>query len=101
MKQPCPYKGGKQEIQFPALYKAIAGGLWVWFPASDRETRNPVPSRLQGDRRRVVGVVSSYGKQEIQFPRVCKAIVGGLGVWFPASDREIRNPVPSPCKGED
>ncbi|WP_335206765.1 hypothetical protein [Nostoc sp.] len=50
---------GKQEIQFPAVCKAIAGGLWVWFPASDRETRNPVPSRLQGDRSRVVGVVSS------------------------------------------
>ncbi|MEH2452413.1 hypothetical protein [Nostoc sp.] len=50
---------GKEEIQFPAVCKAIAGGLWVSFPASDRQTINPVSSRLQGDRRRVVGVVSS------------------------------------------
>ena len=55
-----PWKGGKQEIQFPLFYKAITGGLWVWFPASDRQTRNPVPSRLQGDRSRVVGVASNY-----------------------------------------
>ncbi|WP_335206766.1 hypothetical protein [Nostoc sp.] len=50
---------GKQEIQFPAVCKAIAAGLWVSFPASDRQTRNPVPCRLQGDRSRVVGVISS------------------------------------------
>ncbi|MEH2297928.1 MAG: hypothetical protein V7K88_02350, partial [Nostoc sp.] len=50
---------GKQEIQFPAVCKAIAGGLWVSFPASDGKTRNSVPYRLQGDRRRVVGVVYS------------------------------------------
>ncbi|MEH2010132.1 hypothetical protein, partial [Nostoc sp.] len=67
-----PWKGGKQEIQFPPLYKAIAGGLWVSLPATGnkkssslafarrsqvgcrcrfqlRETRNPVPSPLQGE----------------------------------------------------
>ncbi|MEH2274552.1 MAG: hypothetical protein V7K40_07010 [Nostoc sp.] len=43
-----------KEIQFPRVYKAIAGGLWV-----SSETINLVPSPLQGDRRRVVGVVSS------------------------------------------
>ncbi|MEH2334135.1 hypothetical protein, partial [Nostoc sp.] len=40
---------GKQEIQFPHVCKAIAAGLWVSFPASDRQTTNPVPSPLQGE----------------------------------------------------
>ena len=47
-----PWEGGKEEIQFPPLCKAIAGGLWVWFPASDRETINPVPSPIHTGRVR-------------------------------------------------